>query len=197
MLLLFRRYTAPGPSLSVGNGPNGLPEGFLTVTEGIEPVLAERWADYQRLRAAGAAYSALVRLGEIGNVLDHKDGHDPAVQKWKLTVGEAQIPDAMRGAAIAEAIKDVSRLQRMLSIGTTFTYEELMLAITIRVQLELLSQFLAQRGEAPDFHLSAIDDGLRRVAGHHENASAFRSAQTAARRNWGAPIQASWIESAE
>jgi hypothetical protein len=169
----------------------------LTVTEDIEPVLAERWADYQRLTAAGAAYSALVRLAEMDNVLDHQDGHDPVVRKWKRTVGEVQIPNAMRGGAVAEAMKDVSRVQRILSIGTTFIYEELLLVITIRVQLELLSQFLAQRGEAPDFHLSAIDDEMRRVAGYHENASAFRSAQTAAKRNWGAPIQASWIESAE
>jgi hypothetical protein len=169
----------------------------LTVTEGIELVLTERWADYQRLRAAGAAYAALVRLGEIDNILNQNEGHDPAVQKWKLSVGQAQIPDAMREAAIAEAFKSVSRLRRMLSIGTTFVYEELMLAITIRVELELLSRFLAQRGTAPDFHLLAIDDELRRVAVHHENASAFRSAQTAARRNWGAPIQASWIEDAK
>jgi hypothetical protein len=103
----------------------------------------------------------------------------------------------MREAAIAEAIKNASRLQRMLSIGTTFTYEELMLAITIRVELQLLSQFLASGGEAPDFHFLDIDDELWRVAGHPENASAFRSAQTEARRNWGAPIQASWIESAK
>jgi hypothetical protein len=169
----------------------------LTVTEGIEPILTERWADYQRLRAAGAAYAALVKLGEIGNVLDHNEGNDPAVQKWKLSVGQAQIPDAMREAAVAEAIKSASRLQRMLSIGTTFTYEELMLAITMRVELELLSEFLAQRGQTPEFHLSAIDDELSRVAGLHENASAFRSAQTAARRNWGVPIQASWIERAK
>ena len=95
----------------------------------------------------------------------------------------------MRGRAIAEAMKNVSRLRRMLTIGTTFIYEELLLAITIRVELGLFAQFLAQRGEAPDFHLSAIDDELRRVAGHHENAAAFRSAQAPAKRNWGAPIQ--------
>jgi hypothetical protein len=148
------------------------------VTEGIEPVLAKGWADYQRYRAAGAAYSALVELGEMGNVLDHQDGHDPVVQKWKRTVGEVQIPNAMRGAAIAEAMKDVSRVQRILSIGTTFIYEELLLVITIRVRLELLTQFLAQRGEVPDFHLSAIDDEIRRIAGYHENAAAFRSART-------------------
>ena len=64
----------------------------------------------------------------------------------------------------------------------------------IRVELGLFAQFLAQRGEAPDFHLSAIDDELRRVAGHHENAAAFRSAQAPAKRNWGAPIQSSWLE---
>ncbi|HKD27833.1 MAG TPA: hypothetical protein VKC66_18250 [Xanthobacteraceae bacterium] len=87
---------------------------------GIDQILAERWAEYQRLKAAGAACSALVRLAEMTNVLDHRDRGDPVVQKWKLTVGETQIADAMRGSAIAEAMKNVSRLRRMLTIGYDF-----------------------------------------------------------------------------
>src|SRR5260370_38924770 len=114
MLLLFGRYTAPRTEPISWKWTERITGRILTGTEGIEPVLAERWADYQRLRAAGAAYSALVRLGEIGNVLDHKDGHDPAVQKWKLTVGEGQIPDAMRGAPMAEAINAVDLLHGMV-----------------------------------------------------------------------------------
>jgi hypothetical protein len=61
------------------------------MTEGIEPVLPERWADYQGLRAAGAAYRALVRLEEIGNVLNH-EGHDPAVQRWSGRLGKSKFP---------------------------------------------------------------------------------------------------------
>ena len=48
---------------------------------GIDPILAECWAEYPRLKAAGAAYSALVRLAEITNVLDHRDTGDPVVPK--------------------------------------------------------------------------------------------------------------------
>jgi hypothetical protein len=75
----------------------------------------------------------------------------------------------MRGAAIAEAMKDVSRLQRILSLGV--------LAMTMRVELGLFAQLLAQRREAPDFHLSTINDELRRAAGRRQNAARFRSAQ--------------------
>jgi len=90
---------------------------------GIDPILAECWAAYPRLKAAGAAYSALVRLAEITNVLDHRDTAIRLSRKWKLTVGGTQIADAMCGRAIAEAMKNVSRLRRMLPIGTTFVYE--------------------------------------------------------------------------
>jgi hypothetical protein len=103
----------------------------------------------------------------------------------------------MRRAAIAEAMKKVSRVKHILGIGTTFNDDELLLVITHRVQLGLLAQFLAKRGAVPEFHLSSIDDEMRRVAGYRENAAAFRSAQAAARKNWGAPIQSSWLESTE
>ena len=86
---------------------------------GIDPILAECWAEYPRLKAAGAAYSALVRLAEITNVLDLRDTAIRLSRKWKLTVGGTQIADAMCGRAIAEAMKNVSRLRRMLTIGTT------------------------------------------------------------------------------
>jgi hypothetical protein len=163
----------------------------------IEPILTERWATYQRWIAAGEPYSALVKLAEMGNVLDHQDAHDPVVQKWKRTVAEEQIPDTMRRAAIAEAMKKVSRVKHILSIGTTFNDDELLLVITHRVQLGLLAQFLAKRDAVPEFHLSSIDDEMRRVAGYRENAAAFRSAQAAARKNWGPPFQSSWLESTE
>jgi hypothetical protein len=39
----------------------------------IEPILTERWATYQRWIAAGEPYSALVKLAEMGNILDHQD----------------------------------------------------------------------------------------------------------------------------
>jgi hypothetical protein len=174
----------------------------------IEPILAELWATYQRWRADGEGYrapsdreqcfyAALVGLAEVGNVLDQQDAHDPVAQKWKRMVGEEQISDAVHDAAIAEAMKKVSRALHILSVGTTFIYEELVLVITIRVELGLFAQFLARRGEAPDFRLSSIDDEMRRVAGYRENAGVFRSAQAAARKNWGAPIQSSWLESTE
>jgi hypothetical protein len=87
----------------------------------------------------------------MGSVLDHHD--------W---AGK----NRYAGRRDCEAMKDVSRLQRILSIG--------MLAITMRVELGLFAPLLAQREDA-----QTIDDELRRVAGRRENAATFRSAQAA------------------
>ena len=84
--------------------------------------------------------------------------------------------------------------QRMLSAGTNFTYEEMVLAITLRVELQLLAEFLLKRRGTIEFAPDLADKDLREVSGYSQNVSAFRSAKAAAKRNWGIPIRSSWFE---
>ena len=96
--------------------------------------------------------------------------------------------------ALAEAEQNVSRLKRMLSAGTNFTYEETVLAITLRVELQLLAEFLLKRRGAIEFAPDLADEDLREVSGYSQNVFAFGSAKAAAKRNWGIPIRSSWLE---
>lgn len=80
-------------------------------------------------------YSALVKLGEIDNTPRHGDVAPSLAKWWTLATREEEISDEMLSSAVAEAQEKVSRLGRMLRIGTSFTYEELLLAITTRIEL--------------------------------------------------------------
>ena len=159
-----------------------------------ENLLQNRWTEYQRLLEACASYAALVRLAEIDNVLSQDGMPWPISHKWSLIVQEETIPDEMYRKALAEAEQNVLRLKRTLSAGTNFTYEEMVLAITLRVELQLFSEFFLKRRGAIEFAVDLADEDLREVSRHSQNVSAFCSAKAVARGNWGIPIRSSWFE---
>ena len=159
-----------------------------------ENLLQNRWTEYQRLLEVCASYAALVRLAEMDNILSQEGATWPISHEWPLIVQKETISDEMYRKALAEAEQNVSRLKRMLSVGTNFTYEEMLLAITLRVELQLLAELLLKRRGAIEFTPDLADEDLREVFGYSQNVSAFRSAKAAARRNWGIPIRSSWFE---
>ena len=166
----------------------------MTISDVTENLLQNRWTEYERLLEVRASYAALIRLAEIDNVLSQEGVPWPISHKWALIVQKETIPDAMYRKALAEAEQHVSRLKRMLSVGTNFTYEEMVLAITLRVELQLLAELLLKRRGAIEFAPDLADEDLQEVSGYSQNVSAFRSAKAAAKRNWGIPIRSSWFE---
>jgi len=164
------------------------------VDDAIERLLAQRWTRYEEYKRSGAAYSALVRLGEIINVLRHGGISEPVGRKWNVAARQVEVSDEMYRQAVAEAKQNISRVERMLGIGTTFLYEELMLALTVRVELGLLCEFFIDRGIALEFSPGSFDEKLLEVSRRKENVVAFRSAQAAAKRNWGVPVQSPWLD---
>ena len=160
----------------------------------LEKAVAARWDLYLRYKADGASYSALVRLGEIANALRHGLMSGALARKWRRTVGEVTISEAELAQAVAKAGQDAARLKHILSIGEKFIYEEQVLLLTLRIQLELFSDFLRERGMAVEFDPESADSKFREVARSRGNAHAFRSAQASAKRNWGLPLRSPWLE---
>src|SRR5262245_58262833 len=108
--------------------------------------IEERWADYMRLDREGAVYSACVRLGEIANCLRFAQLSPELVSKWSDVLKHVAIPPVTIQCISDEVARTVQRLNRMLGGGSSVTYEEMLLIITIRVELEMLLAFLAERG---------------------------------------------------
>jgi hypothetical protein len=163
----------------------------------LERKLEARWDQYQHYLAGGASYSALVTLGEIANILRNGLISGAAAAKWRRTLDETSIPLDICAQAVAKAKSDIARLRRILSVGTKFLFEEDVLLVTMRVELEIFSDFMRERGTAIEFDLESVDCDLRHVARSRENAKEFRSAQAACGRNWGLPLRSAWLNSVQ
>jgi hypothetical protein len=151
--------------------------------EVLERVLPE----YERLSSSGAALSAIVKLGAALAVADEADLRDAR--------------DAVRGhvtaatleAAATDAAGVRGRALHVLSVGTTFTWDELVLVLTIRIELELASLVIDLFGvDTGAFNPSTLDATLRAVALSTENRVRFASALATIRRNWDVPVADRW-----
>lgn len=155
--------------------------------------LQGRWAEYLHYLKAGAMYSAFVRLGEILNCLNHCRLPQGKVQEWRaMVLGTERTEEEIRSAQ-TEAKREAARMHDIMSVGSKFEYEELVLLITMRVELELLSEYLADRNVVAAVDGEALDRELGVIAKSAANAATFRSAQLAARTNWGIPLHSAWL----
>jgi hypothetical protein len=150
-------------------------------------VLETALPEYERLSSSDAALSAVVKLGEVLAVADEAD--------------RPRASDAVRGhvtaatleAAATEAVGVRGRALRVLSVGTTFTWEELVLVLTMRIELELASLVMALFGvDTGAFNLSTLDAELSKVALSAENRGRFASALASIRRNWNVTVVDRW-----
>jgi hypothetical protein len=160
----------------------------------LDQALTRRWAEHRRFLAEGAAYSAAVRLAEMDNCVRNAGSHDADVEKWRRLIHQAVLSAEQLAMINSEARRRIERLQRMLGAGSQFGYEELLLAVTDRTELDLLCNYLRAVGMVPNFDAGELDDDLIAIASSRQNSGAFQSAQAAARRNWGLPIRSRWLD---
>lgn len=159
----------------------------------LDNVLEERWAEYEELRASGATYSAVVTLGEISNCLAYLGPHEETSRGIRLQ--EVALSEVERREARDGADATVRRLHRVLSTGGRYEYEEVMLVLTYRVDLDLFAEGMVALGYGADalMSLEVVDGELRSLMGDPQHRALFQSAQRAARRNWGLPLSVSWL----
>jgi tellurite resistance protein len=109
-----------------------------SVTFTLSDALEERWAEYVRFREQNAHFSAFVRLGEIANCVRHAEASSKVRSRWKGILEEIDISTDVLRSIKVEALETIERLERILGIGDTCQYEEAMLVITFRVEIDML-----------------------------------------------------------
>lgn len=155
--------------------------------------IQERWAAYLRFYREGAIYSAFVRLSEIANCLQHASVPSSVESRWTDALREVEVTsDDLR--SIGEEVKQkIEAVRRMLDAGTDLIYEEVLLVITVRTELDLLLRYLTDRGAAELADTSSLDQALDAMAQAPGTSDVFRSAQASAKRNWGLPLHSKWL----
>lgn len=150
--------------------------------------LQERWDEHLRLLEGDAAFSAVGRLAEIEACIDLPGTPEACRAQWSAVLASVSLPKRRIDAAHRSAQAHLARLQRIVGTGSRFVCEELVLVITMRIELDLFLAFAQRHWPAvPQLDLSAIDDEIREIAASAENSGAFVSARRACKRNWGLP----------
>jgi hypothetical protein len=156
--------------------------------------MTRRWSEYERFRKEGVTYSAIVRVSEMENCLSGQIGADGEAEKWNELVRSVKLNDIEAQRACDEAQRQLARLERIVGTGLNLNYEELLLAITLRVELELFTGFCADRGIACAVHPEVADADMIALASSKESGSLFKRAKAAAKANWGVPLKSHWLQ---
>ncbi len=131
----------------------------------------------------GDNFGAAVKLGALWSArMQSAETEYVALREQVLERLNRLDADRLRDEAFARR----ARLQRILSVGDTFEFEELVLALTLRVEVALVSFLLASlRSEAAfavDFR--ECDDRLKEIARERTSAAAYRDATKAIDSHW-------------
>jgi len=151
----------------------------------LETALAECVA----LGEEGAALRGLVKLAI------YLHGVDANTYRIAVVRMQAVLTAVIIETAVREAAGAVSRARKILSVGTKFEWEEIVLVLTIRTEVDAAASVLSAFGiHKSSLHLADFDDELREIARSKENARTFASALVSIRRNWSMPITNQWCE---
>lgn len=164
-------------------------------TKEFEREFEKRWWEYERLRDVGETYAALLRISELENCLEKVFSREGMYRDWRAAIRETHLSAREIARVRAGAKATANRLWKIVSTGTDFVYEELVLLLTLRVQLELVLEFLARRNItciASD-RVAPTDEEISAIASSRRHRAAFSDAQIAVARHWGLPLRARWL----
>ena len=153
--------------------------------------LEERLHLYQDHLEEGAWYSAAVALAEIF----HASAKLPAGQRaaWRSRVNgeltEQLLQEVRKGQE-----ESIQRIRRILSVGSEWTGEEVLLLMQMRINVKLLSDFIGQGIDVEALvHLDDIDEHLSTLAKSKHHAEHFRWALQRINNNTPYDVESVWL----
>ena len=158
----------------------------------LERTLWSRFEEYRHFMESDAVCSAMVRLGEILHCTQASDHQ--LKQKWTERIESQALGESAWNKAVAGVQAKAQRIAQILSTGGTYEFEEFVLILTLRIELELALEFLRFRGLAvPEIDLSALDADIEEVALSAPNKRLFDSARQRVKKNWGLLLRSRWL----
>jgi hypothetical protein len=143
--------------------------------------------EYEERSLAGAALAAITALGKALRCVPPGRREGIVAQIRTLTD-----PQVLANAA-QEASAAHRQAARIVAIGSSFDEDELLLVLTLRVQIELVKDVLEIFSvDSVAMDLGGIDAELREIAGSRSNRAAFSRALASMRRNSGIAIDDIW-----
>ncbi len=152
--------------------------------------LSERFIEYQHFRNEGAYHAALKRLAEISHCIPQLDR--PERSKWAERLRKEALTEEIIRAVKDGMEEDAQRIRRIFSHGSVWNDEEILLVLTIRIQIDLALAFLNERAVVT-VATDDIDEQMVHISKTSQNRRSFEVAIKLINANWGLPIRSKWL----
>jgi len=156
-----------------------------------ENPLEERFQSYQTLKRKGDLYSAAVYLAETS----HASARLPVAQRaaWNSRIEKEELSEEFLREARSGLKQSIERVHRILSIGTEWTGEEILLVMQLRIEIKLLSDFLVTEvvGESLK-QLEQIDAQLAILEKSEDHSRHFTWGLRQMKKHWMSDIEPVW-----
>lgn len=153
--------------------------------------LEKHFRTYQELLLEKAWYSGAVCLAEIFQASARLSAEQRAV--WQSRIKEEMTEQFFLEVRIGLE-QNIQRIRRILSVGSEWTGEEILLLMQMRINIELLFDFLGSAAAVESLvHLKQIDDQLSTLAKSKNHTDHFRWALHRMKKTAVFDIERVWI----
>jgi hypothetical protein len=156
--------------------------------------LEERFLRFRRYRDHGSWSGAVTGWAEIFHCLPLLKVPDQ--QTWTQRLLAEAPAETMINEARTTIHERVARIRRILSVGSEWQGEEILLLLGLRIDIDFLLDFLRDGlGHEFSVSLNDIDEDLLHLSTTTLHRGRFRESARLMKRNWGLPIRSKWIDS--
>jgi hypothetical protein len=162
----------------------------------LEETFTGRFREYEYLWQAGEYYGAAKRLAELSHCVSglNADARNDWSERIKF-FASSMLKE--RSWALEDGlVGDAERIRRILSIGSRWNGEEILLVLGMRIEIDLMLSFLREHRPhhaSPPLPLEYIDERLIELGKSKEHGPHFRWAIEMMKKNWGLPIDSRWL----
>lgn len=161
-----------------------------------ENLLNQKYDEYLFFMHGKDYYHAIQLLGEIYNCLSLLS--NPKQKEWLNKLHNETISEIAIKKIESEVTNDIRMLKRLISAKNSFLFEEMVLILTRRIQVDLVLFVLREIGidemSTNKKDLADLDEEINIISKMQRNKEEFNYAIKSIKKNWGIPIINKWLD---
>lgn len=162
------------------------------MSHSLEKELNERFSEYIELTKVGMHFNAMMNLVQIHHCLPIMDIETRS--KWSEKLKQARPNEEALKAAELAVDREVKYIERVLSIGTIWNDDEILLVLQQRIYIDMFLDYYRDfTGRDVPISVSKADELIVSVARTKENRRSYEIAIRLMKKNWSF-VRSKWLD---